>query len=127
MNYLLDTHAIIWYLEESPDLPQPIADIIDNPKNIVSISSASLWEITIKASLGKLDLKLSLGELFSLISTRDFQIIQVENEHLLVLSQLPFVHKDPFDRLLIATSKAENVTIITVDENIQKYDVSWIW
>ena len=69
MNYLLDTHAIIWYLEESPDLPQPIADIIDNPKNIVSISSASLWEITIKVSLGKLSLKLSLDELLSFYQT----------------------------------------------------------
>ena len=127
MKYLLDTHAVIWYFENSSELPKKIEELIDNPEISVYISSVSLWEIAIKISLSKLDLKLSLEELLYIVKNRDFDIIQIENEYLKKLYELPFIHKDPFDRLLISTAMAEDLTIITIDENIQKYDVSWIW
>jgi PIN domain nuclease of toxin-antitoxin system len=127
MKYLLDTHAIIWYFENSAELPERIEDLIDTPEISIFISSASLWEIAIKMSLGKLDLNLPLGELLEIIKKRDFNILQIEDEYLKNILNLPFIHKDPFDRLIISTALAEDLTIITIDENIQKYDVSWIW
>jgi PIN domain nuclease of toxin-antitoxin system len=127
MKYLLDTHAIIWYFEDSPALPQKIAEIIDNPQTDICISSVSLWEIAIKMNLGKLKLSLSLADLLHSIRTRDFLIMQIEDAHLNKLSELPSLHKDPFDRFLIASANAEGLTIITADDNIKKYDVLWVW
>ena len=127
MRYLLDTHVIIWYYENSAELPVTIEDLIDNPAINIYICSISLWEIAIKLNLGKLSLKLSLDELLDNIKNRDFNIIQIEDKYLEGLSSLPFFHKDPFDRLLISTALTENLTIITIDKDIQQYNVSWIW
>ena len=127
MRYLLDTHAVIWHFDDSPELSKKAKEIIDNPKNELYISSVSLWETAIKINIGKLDLDFTLDELLAEINDNDFDILQIENEYLQKLSVLPFIHKDPFDRLIIAIALAENLTIITTDENIQKYDVKWIW
>jgi PIN domain nuclease of toxin-antitoxin system len=127
MKYLLDTHAIIWYFEDSPRLPHNIAELIDNPEINICVCSISLWEIAIKVSLGKLELRVSLDEIFYNIKDGDYDVLQIENEYLQRLSSLPFLHKDPFDRLLIASAIAEDLTIITADENIQKYNVKWTW
>ena len=127
MRYLLDTHAVIWYFEDSPELPNKITELIDNPDNGICICSVSLWEIAIKMKLGKLVISLPFNELLNTINSRDFIILQLENDYLLNLYDLPFLHKDPFDRLIISTALAENLTIITIDKNIQKYNVPWIW
>jgi len=127
MRYLLDTHVIIWYVEDSPNLPSNIAELIDDPENEVFISSISLWEITLKVGLGKLDLKLPLNMFLENIKNRDFTFLNIENEYLNRLAGLPFVHKDPFDRLIISSALEENLVIITIDENIKKYNVSCIW
>jgi len=91
------------------------------------ICAVSLWEIAIKMSLSKLELKLPFDEFLSNIKKSDFEILQIEDGYLKKLLELPFVHKDPFDRLIISTAIAEDLTIITIDENIQKYDVKWVW
>ena len=127
MRYLLDTHAIIWHFESSSKLPQNITKIIYNPKNIIYISSISLWEIAIKMKLNKLDLSITLDDMLMRIKNSDINVLQIEDEYLQILSKLPFLHKDPFDRLLISTALVEDLKFITVDENIQKYDVVWIW
>ena len=127
MKYLLDTQAVIWYYEESPKLPKNMEALIDDVSNNVYICSASLWEIAIKTSLGKLSLKLQLDDLLDNIKHRDFHVLQIEDMYLSELMELPYIHKDPFDRLIISTAIAEELTIITIDENIQKYDVPWIW
>ena len=127
MKYLLDTHAVIWYLEDLPEIPPKTKKIIKMPENNVYISSVSLWEIAIKMNLNKLQLSLTFDELLDAIQNSDFDILQIENSYLLGLSSLPYIHKDPFDRLIISAALAEDLTIITIDENIQKYDVSWIW
>ena len=125
MRYLLDTHALIWYSEQNGRLPSKLEKMLDSPENWIYISSASLWEITIKSSLGKLDT--SLSKLLEGVKESGFQILQIENMFLDELQNLPKIHKDPFDRLLIATAKASKLTLITADENIQKYDIDWIW
>ena len=127
MAYLLDTHAVIWYLEDSFDLPVKIKDIIDDSKNKVCICAVSLWEIVIKVSLNKLVLHSPLDEALTSIKNGEFDILQIEETHLKELSKLPFLHKDPFDRLIISTALCEDLTIITVDDNIHRYGASWIW
>jgi len=127
MNYLLDTHAVIWYFEDAACLPIKIAHIIDNPIHHKFICVASLWEIAIKSNIGKLDMKISFDEFIDIIENSDLSVIPIENDYLKDLSKLPFIHKDPFDRLIITTALREGLTIVTIDENIQKYDVPWIW
>jgi len=127
MRYLLDTHAVIWHFDDSSELSKKAKEIIDNPKNEIYISSASLWETAIKINIGKLDLDFTLNELLDEIKDNDFDILQIEDDYLKRLSTLPFIHKDPFDRLIMATALAEDLTIVTTDENIQKYEINWVW
>ena len=127
MRYLLDTHTVIWYLGKSPNLPPKVKEIIIDSDNRRCISSVSLWEIAIKVNLGKLKLTLPLNEFLDKIQNSEFEILQIKNEYLKGLAILPSIHKDPFDRLLVATALVENLTIITADDNVRKYDVPWIW
>jgi len=82
MKYLLDTHVVIWYFEDSSELSSQIIEIIDSSENIKYISYISLWEIAIKMNLKKLDLKLTLSELLNKIQNSEFNILQIEDEHL---------------------------------------------
>ena len=127
MRYLLDTHTVIWYLDESHRLPQGMEEVIDHSDNRIYVSSVSLWETAIKINLGKLELNSTFNEFLNKVRNSDFDILQIEDAYLQSLSILPSIHKDPFDRLLIATALVENLTIITVDENVRKYSVPCIW
>jgi len=127
MGYLLDTHVIVWYFEESPRLSADIIKIIDNQEIDVYISSVSLWEIAIKLSSGKMTLKFPFDIFISLLEDGNFKVLQIKNEYLYRLMNLPPVHKDPFDRMIVSTALANNLTIMTLDKNIQRYDVSCMW
>jgi len=128
MKYLLDTHAFLWYFEDSEKLSEKAADIIEDTMVQKYVSIASLWEFSIKYSIDKLKFDGGLTHLWDMISQNRFIILPITQLHLEnVVAELPFYHRDPFDRLIIATAKAENITILTVDENIQKYDVPWVW
>jgi len=125
MRYLLDTHALIWYSGNPTKLPETIRDTLNNPKSKLYISVASLWEIAIKVGAGKLEI--DFDELLTKLKRIDIVVVPIENEYLARLVNLPFIHKDPFDRLIIVTAQTTNMTLITTDDNIQKYDVPWIW
>ena len=125
MRCLLDTHTIIWYFENNGRLSQNAEAIIDDPDNLIYISSVSIWEIAIKTSLKKLDI--SLESLLREVGQAEFTIVQLENSYMLNLLNLPHIHKDPFDRLLIATAQTENMTLITEDDNIHQYNIQWVW
>ena len=127
MKYLLDTHTLIWLIEASSKVSNGIREKLKFHGNSIFLSSASLWEIAIKSSLGKLELKSSFDKLLSDLNDTNINILQIEDEYLQILTKLPWIHKDPFDRLLISTALAEGLTIVTADENIQKYDISWVW
>jgi PIN domain nuclease of toxin-antitoxin system len=127
MRYLIDTHVVIWMAEDSEKLPPKMKKILEDEENKIYLCTISLWEIAIKMNLGKLDLGVRLDEFFINIEQRDFSILHIENDYLNALSDLPYIHKDPFDRLLISTALTENLTIMTIDENIQQYDVAWVW
>ena len=127
MKYLLDTHTLIWLIEASSKVSSDIKVKLKFPGNQIYLSSVSLWEIAIKSSLGKLELKSPFSKLLSDLNSTNITILQIENDYLEKLTTLPLIHKDPFDRLLISTALVEGMTIITTDENIQKYTVPWIW
>ncbi|MCL1987507.1 MAG: type II toxin-antitoxin system VapC family toxin [Firmicutes bacterium] len=128
MKYLLDTHVIIWLAGvDAWKLSQKSKDVLFNNGNNLSISVVSLWEIAIKMNNNKLNLGISLEELADKAQQSKIDILPIKLEYLFGLSKLPFYHKDPFDRILISTAICENMVILTADENIQKYDVHWVW
>ena len=127
MKYLLDTHTVIWHFDDSVKLSRKAIEITDNRESALYICSISLWEIAIKMNLGKLNLNFTLDKILTAIKESDVDILQIEDKYLKGLAELSIIHRDPFDRLIIATALAEDLTIITIDSNIQKYGVSWIW
>ena len=127
MGYLLDTHTIIWFFENPEKIPKKIIDIIVDENNVKYICSISLLEIVIKLSIGKLRMNYSLDILIKFITNGGIKILHIDNNYLNELLILPFIHKDPFDRLIISTAITDNLTVITMDENIHRYNVSCIW
>ena len=127
IKYLLDTHAILWIAENSPRLSEKAKDVIINPDTIKYVSVASAWEVAIKLSIGKLKLHEGLSEFYQIIHSNRVSMLPIEESYLEELVNLPFIHKDPFDRLLVATALTESMTILTADENIHKYNVNWLW
>ena len=127
MRYLLDTHTLIWFFEDSPNLPDSVAATIENDSLRKFISVASFWEFTIKHSLGKLDFEGGITELWKMANANAFTILHVKEPYLNILDSLPFLHRDPFDRLLIATAISEDMTVLTKDGNIHQYGVKWAW
>lgn len=120
MRLLLDSHALIWMLEESPRLSERAALAINNPENLVRISFVSLWEITIKVALGKLRLRTPWPETLREIERRTpNHLHSVSCEHLAKLFALPNLHRDPFDRMLVAQALCDDLTLVSVDHHIQ--------
>ena len=125
--YLLDTHTLLWYLNNSEQLSDTAKNIINNEKN-VSVSIISFWEIALKKNLGKLKISCSIEELENLCSKKNIKILPIKSAHLDKLSNLPPIHNDPFDRLIIAQAIIENLIIITKDKIIPKYEkINVIW
>ena len=128
MRLLLDSHALIWMLEESPRLSQRAALAINNPENLVRISFASLWEITIKAALGKLRLRTPWPETLREIERRTpDNLLSVSCDHLARLFALPNLHRDPFDRMLVAQALCDDLTLVSDDEELDRYGVRRFW
>jgi PIN domain nuclease of toxin-antitoxin system len=127
MEYLIDTQILLWYLDGNIALPEEIANLLDSSKRII-VSTVSLWELTIKASLNKIELSNSLEQIQQeLDSNRKFEILNISFAHLNTLSGLPHYHRDPFDRLLIAQAISENLTIISADRHFKAYPVQVTW
>lgn len=127
MAYLLDTHTLLWFVAGDKQLPESSKEIIKNVNESCFLSAASLWEITIKHQLKKLELGISLEELFEFVERNQIEIIPINSIHLLQLSQIPFYHNDPFDRLIIAQAMSENLKLISKDSIFKKYPVNLVW
>ena len=121
MRYLLDTHAFLWFFSGSGHLSEKAKSEIENPDHQIFISIASIWEIGIKMSLGKLQLDFKLNELKREIFKNKIEILPLDFEHIITLSDLEFMHKDPFDRILISQAKEERLTIISRDKYFRLY------
>ena len=126
-SYLLDTHAAIWFFNGDDKISQTAQNAILDFSNRKFISIASAWEIAIKIGLGKLDFDGKAAGFIHLAEDSGFTILPIKTVYLTALETLPLIHRDPFDRLLVATALDEQMTIITADENIAKYPVSHIW
>ena len=122
MKLLLDTHIFIWWADEPEKLSPVALSALEDETNDLILSVISVWEIQVKIQLGKLKLNQPLKELIkSQQETNGLQILPVELSHVLSLDTLPFHHKDPFDRLLIAQSIVEDVTLVTADDKFSSY------
>jgi PIN domain nuclease of toxin-antitoxin system len=124
MEYLIDTQILIWYQEENRRLPVEIYDILNNPKNIIWIGQVSIYEIAIKKAIGKFEtFTISIEDLIEQIKTDGFQILHIKNSHLAHYGDIPLleIHKDPFDRLILATALSENIPVISSDEKFKNY------
>ena len=128
MNILLDTHTFLWWVAEDAQLSLKAKEIIANPDNKIYFSVVSAWEIIIKVGLGKLFLS-EPPETYipSRTTANQFEILAVQMPHILKINSLPNFHKDPFDRLLIAQSLVEDLSLLTVDNVIAQYPVQTIW
>lgn len=127
MNYLVDTHALIWFITADRKLPHAVKRIIEDEGNNCFVSMASFWEIGIKHSLGRLDLKADLKTVFEIIPDSGFSILPISPEHILKNSELEFHHQDPFDRLMIAQAMVEGLKVISKDQYFGNYDIEVVW
>lgn len=127
MNYLLDTHALIWFLEGDPALSEKATGLITNPLVDKYVSIATFWEMAIKVSLGKLTLKQPFPVVIAGIAETPLKILPVKPTHTILVSQLAFHHRDPFDRLFIAQSLSEGMTLVSKDEQFSRYGVTVVW
>ena len=124
MRLLLDTHVFIWWADQQESLSAIALSALKDDANELLQSVASVWEMQIKVQLGKLKLSMPLRELvLSQVETNGLKILPVELAHVLVLDTLPFHHKDPFDRLLIAQSIQEGLTLVSADPEFPAYTV----
>ncbi len=127
MNFIIDTHAVIWFITEDKELPQHVKSIIEDEENTCYVSIASLWEMGIKYALGRLELKPDLKMIFELIDKSGISILSITSAHVLMGTSLEFHHRDPFDRLIIAQAKHEGLKVISKDGVFKNYDINLIW
>jgi len=126
--YLLDTHALLWFLSGDERISPTSRQIISDPKNRCFISIASLWEMAIKINIGRLNLSFDLKELSTHLSENNLEVLPIAFEHILETLELEDHHRDPFDRIILAQAKFERLTIISKDENFKKYaHIKLIW
>jgi PIN domain nuclease of toxin-antitoxin system len=128
VNLLLDTHALLWFLNDDPLLTGIAKKLIEDPANHKFVSLATCWEIAIKVGLKKLDLGESAATFLPReLAANRFDLLQIELRHATFVEALPLHHKDPFDRLLIAQAIIEVMPIVSVDIVFNSYGVSRLW
>lgn len=123
MNLLLDTHVLLWWLDDNPVMSEKARGVIAEGSNMVFVSAASIWEIRIKEALGKLKIPRNFQEV---LKSQSFEMLPVTVEHAHAVAGLPLIHRDPFDRMLIAQSRLEKLTLISHDRILKKYKVPLI-
>jgi PIN domain nuclease of toxin-antitoxin system len=120
MNIFLDTHVLLWWLDDSQLLSDKVRNAIANSENLVVLSSVVIWEIRIKQALGKLVIA---PEFYDVIKDEGFEMLSITPDHAYAVGELPMYHRDPFDRMIIAQAKLEGLTIATQDSVFKKYEV----
>jgi PIN domain nuclease of toxin-antitoxin system len=128
MRALLDTNSFLWFISGSDRLSIDAKTVIADLQNQLVLSTASLWEIAIKVSLKKLDLRQPYGQLIpQQLEENDIAVLPIELNHLRKVIDLPFHHRDPFDRLIVAQALAEGIPVISSDAVFSRYAVRIIW
>ena len=127
MKYLLDTHTALWALCNKAKLSETAKKVMGDVSITLCVSVVSAWEIAIKTSLGKLDFAGGSAQFYEKMRQNGIELLGIKDSHIKQVETLPFLHRDPFDRLLVATAKVEGMSILTADKNIPKYDVKSVW
>jgi PIN domain nuclease of toxin-antitoxin system len=127
MKLLLDTHAFIWWDSDPAQLSAPALAALRDPANEVWLSVASVWEMVIKVQLGKLTLRLPLTAIVMQQQANGLKVLPVTLAHPLAVEGLPAIHKDPFDRMLIAQANVEGADIVSADQVFGRYPVRVLW
>jgi len=123
VRVLLDTHVFLWWMEQNPRLDAAHFEAIEDPENEVFVSAASTWETMIKAALGKVELPDGFERILpDLIHRGQIAFLPINMEHTLEIRRLPAIHRDPFDRMLIAQARVENMRLASLDQMIRQYD-----
>lgn len=120
MNLLLDTHVLLWWLDDSPRLSADSIGIISDVGNLIVLSAVVIWEVRIKQALGKLE---TTADFYEVVQQQGFEFLSITSDHANAISNLPMYHRDPFDRMLISQAKAEGLTIVTHDTAFKQYDI----
>lgn len=128
MNLLLDTHTFLWFTAGNPALSKAARSSIEDENNNLYLSAASLWEIAIKISLGKFE----LSEPFEILipqqlAENEIELLAISIAHTAMVVSLPFHHRDPFDRLITAQAKVEQMTVVSVDAVFDAYQAARLW
>ena len=121
MSFLLDTHVLLWAAGKPERLPGEVRAMIENLETELIFSAASLWEIAIKSGLGRSDFRVDPRLLRRGLLENDYTELAVTGAHAVVVDLLPPIHRDPFDRILIAQAQVEGITLLTTDEVVGRY------
>ncbi|MGA7927690.1 MAG: type II toxin-antitoxin system VapC family toxin [Candidatus Sulfotelmatobacter sp.] len=121
MKFLLDTHLLLWAAAEPRRFSKQARALIDNPDNDLLFSAASLWEVAIKRGLGRADFKVDARLLRRGLLDNGYGELPIVSDHVVAIDSLPPIHKDPFDRILVAQATVEGVTLLTVDSVVSQY------
>lgn len=121
MNLLLDTHVALWAITDSPKLNQKARDLIQSPRTTVWISAATVWEISIKHSLGRGDMPVSGQDAMRYFQESGYRFLPIDAEHAVAMAELPPHHHDPFDRILVAQALVEPMRLMTHDSAVARY------
>lgn len=119
MSLLLDTHVLLWWLADDVTLSDEVKSRLDVEPDVY-VSSATVWEVAIKAAIGKISQPADLPDI---MRASGFRELRISFDHAIAAGRLPLIHHDPFDRMLVAQATCENLTLVTRDANCQKYDV----
>ncbi len=121
MKLLLDTHLLLWAAGEPTRLSDKARDLIDAQENTLFFSAASLWEVAIKQGLGRADFQINARLLRRGLLDNGYNEIPIASEHAVAIDGLPSIHKDPFDRILVAQATVEGITLLTTDALVTEY------
>ncbi len=128
MKLLLDTHAFLWWIADDDRLSQPAEEAIGDGGNIVYLSAVSVWEIVVKAGLGRLQVPQPVDRfLVDQLQRNAFEPLSLHIRHALAVNDLPQVHRHPYDRMLIAQARADDLTLVSRDRVMHDYPVGVLW
>ncbi len=128
MNYLLDTHTFLWFINDDASLSSTAKALIEDPENTIYLSVASIWEMAIKVSLDKLEMPSPFTDFIDeQLDKNTIILLNIKTAHTGIVATLPFHHRDPFDRLIIAQSKVEDIPIIGKDAIFDDYGIKRLW
>lgn len=124
MTFLLDTHVLLWAAGDPRRLTPGTRDLLRDPATELTFSTASIWEVVIKSALGRSDFRVDPRQLRDGLIQHGYRELRIDSEHALAVGQLPPIHNDPFDRILVAQAQVENITLLTMDEKLARYPVA---